>query len=311
MLIVNPNATSTTEAARDTIAQAMSSRLSVRVELTDHRGHAGELAQQAIADGADLIAVHGGDGTVNEVVNGMLGAATPAPDRSASLPAVAVIPGGSANVFARSLGIANDPLEATQQVFAAVAAGSVREVGLGGADDRWFLFNGGLGWDADVVNYVEQRRSEGKEASPARYFRSTVRALVDSATHPPRLTVEIPGQEPHAGVYMVFVTGTDPWTYFGERAVHTNPGTSFDGGLGLFGVTSLGLLTLGRLVPAMLTRGADPRAKKLVRLDDVAEMTVRCAPETGFQLDGEYLGMRSKVHFYRVPRALRVLVPAR
>ena len=310
LLVVNPNATSTTAAARDVIAQALGNQLDLRVVQTDHRGHAAELARSAAGDGVALVVVHGGDGTVNEVVNGLLGAATPGTAPADGTPAIAVVPGGSANVFARSLGISPDPLEATQQLLGAIAGRSVRQVGLGGADDRWFLFNAGLGWDADVVHAVEQRRSRGKEATPGRYFRAAVRHFLRSARHPARLTVEVPGLDPVTGVHMAFLSGSDPWTYLGGRGVHTNPTTTPDAGLGLFGVTSLGPLTIGRVVPQMLSRSSDPHARRLLRMDDVPEVLVRCSEPTSLQLDGEYLGLRPQVHFYRVPRALDVLVPA-
>jgi len=309
LLIVNPNATSTTAAARDVIGSALASKLRLEVVQTDHRGHAAGLAQQASTDEVALVVVHGGDGTVNEVVNGLLGRAVAGAAPRSGAPALAVVPGGSANVFARALGLSADPLEATQQLLAGIAARSVRRVGLGGADDRWFAFNAGLGWDAEVVHAVEERRSSGKEATPGRYFRGAVRHFVRSARRPARLTVELPGEKPVCGVHMAFVSNTDPWTYFGEHAVHTNPKTTFETGLGIFGVTSLGAPTLGRVVPQMLSTKSDPHARNLLRRDDLDEFTVHCTEPTGLQLDGDYLGLRSDVHFYRVPGALGVLVP--
>src|ERR1700722_8316170 len=115
VLIVNPTATSTTPAGRDLLAHALKSRLKLTVEHTNHRGHGTELARQAAADGVDLVVVHGGDGTVSGVVNGLLGrpgTSTP----GTAVPAVAVVPGGSANVLARSLGISKDPIAATNQL---------------------------------------------------------------------------------------------------------------------------------------------------------------------------------------------------
>ena len=114
VLIVNPNATSTTPAGRDLLAHALESRVKLTVAHTDHRGHAIEIARDAARDGIDVVIVHGGDGTVNEVVNGMLG--EPRPDRRSGARPSAVVPGGSANVFARSLGISPDPIEATNQL---------------------------------------------------------------------------------------------------------------------------------------------------------------------------------------------------
>ena len=107
VLIVNPTATSTTPAGRDLLANALKSRLQLTVVHTTHRGHAGEIAQAAARDGVDVIVVHGGDGTVSNVVNGLLG--TPGQLPTGHIPAVAIVPGGSANVVARSLGDAAGP----------------------------------------------------------------------------------------------------------------------------------------------------------------------------------------------------------
>src|ERR1700709_2052738 len=102
VLIVNPAATSTTSAGRDLLAHALKSRLELTVEHTNHHGHGTELGQAATEAGVDLVVVRGGDGTVSGVVNGLLG--RPGSPRAGHVPAIAVVPGGSANVLARSLG---------------------------------------------------------------------------------------------------------------------------------------------------------------------------------------------------------------
>src|SRR5258707_8615833 len=112
--IGNPAATSTTPAGRDLLAHALKSRLELTVEHTNHHGHGTELAQRAVADGVDLVVVHGGDGTVSNVVNGLLGKPGHVP--TGHVPALAIVPGGSANVTARSLGIPPGPIDATNQL---------------------------------------------------------------------------------------------------------------------------------------------------------------------------------------------------
>ena len=315
LLIVNPNATSTTAAGRDVLARALSTALELRVTHTDHRGHAAQLAAQAVAEGAELVVVHGGDGTINEAVNGMLGA----PDGShpqRRVPALAVVPGGSANVFARSLGISDDPMEATRQLLAAVSSGARRPVGLGTVDDRWFTCNAGLGWDAEVVAAVERHRKRGRSASPSRYFRSAFTGYLRTRRHRGRLRAEFAGpggEQVVEDLHAVFVCATDPWTYLGQRPVRTNPGIRHDGGLGFFGLTSLGLLTLARVLPAMLRAGGDPKASKLVRCDDASWIRVECGDPgdegtaVDLQVDGDHLGPRSVVEFRRVPDALLVV----
>ncbi len=255
LLVANPSATTTTAAGRDVIAHALASELKLEVVATRYRGHAAELAARATTEGVDLVVVLGGDGTVNEALNGLL---VDGPgDR---VPALGVVPGGSANVFARALGTPRDPLEATHQLLEALAAGRSRTVGLGRADERWFSFNAGLGWDADVIAAMEHARDRGREASPARYVATSFRRWATARTRPPSLRVEIPGREPVEDVKLALVSNTDPWTYLGGRAVRTNPGCSFDGGLGFFGLCKLGLPTIGRIVSQNPLRGGVPRA---------------------------------------------------
>ena len=130
----------------------------------------------------------------------------------------------------------------------AIAEGRSRSVGLGRADERWFSFNAGLGWDADVIASMERARGRGHDATPTRYVATSIRRWSRARIDPPDLTVEIPGEEPVSGVRLALVSNTDPWTYLGPRPVRTNPGCSFDSGLGLFALHSLGLPTVLRLV---------------------------------------------------------------
>ncbi|WP_279582580.1 diacylglycerol/lipid kinase family protein [Fodinicola feengrottensis] len=97
LLVTNPGATSTTSGTRDVLIHALRSEVDLEVATTHRRGHAAELARQARLDGVEVIVALGGDGTVNELVNGML-----ADGVSDKVPALAVVPGGSANVFARA-----------------------------------------------------------------------------------------------------------------------------------------------------------------------------------------------------------------
>ena len=165
LLIVNPHATSTTRLRRDVIARALASAVELEIVETRYRGHGTSLAADAASAGYGLVITLGGDGTVNEAVNGLLST----PRRPA--PALAALPGGSANVFARALGLPPDPVDATGQVLSALAAGRFRSIGLGLADDRYFTFNSGMGLDAEVVRAVEGRRAHGRSVSPALYMR--------------------------------------------------------------------------------------------------------------------------------------------
>ena len=317
LLVVNPNATTTTAAGRDVLAHALASELKLEVLVTRYRGHAAEATAQAVRDGVELLVAHGGDGTVNEVVNGMLqGTGGPVlrppgvrdSPRAPGGPALAVVPGGSANVFARALGTPRDPVEATAQLLHALSAGRSRLVGLGRADDRWFTFNAGMGWDADVVAEVEQMRFRGLAATPLRYAMTGLRQYYRQWRDPKPMTVEVPGMLAPTEVRVTFVSNTSTWTYLGPRAVHTNPGASFATGLGLFAMRSLDVGTVGHVLWEILRAGGDPKGRHVLRHDAVPLVRVSSQTPVALQLDGDHLGERSEVEFLSVPEALRVVV---
>jgi diacylglycerol kinase family enzyme len=313
VLIVNPNATSTTAAGRDLLAHALESRVELTVVHTDHRGHAIEIAESARREGIDVIIVHGGDGTVNEVVNGLLGIPTRQEPPDGPMPAVAVVPGGSANVFARALGISPDPIEATNQLIDLLSehrnGGSWRRIGLMDCGERWAVFTAGMGVDGDVVAAVEAQRAKGRKVTAGRYIRIAVREMLSNVREEPRLTLELPGREPVSGVYFAFVSNASPWTYANTRPVWTNPGTTFDTGLGVFATTSMNVWKNLMLVRRMLATKPNIKAKHLIREDDVDWVRITASEPVASQIDGDFLGLRTEMTFRAVPRALNVVAP--
>ena len=309
VLIVNPNATSTTPAGRDLLAHALESRVKLTVTHTDHRGHAIEIARDAVRDGVDVLIVHGGDGTVNEVVNGILGAAGP----SAPAPAVGMVPGGSANVFARALGISSDPIEATNQLVDLLSAyqrrKSWRRIGLMDCGERWCVFTAGMGVDGDVVAAVEAHRDKGRKVTASRYIRVAVKEMLASARNEPSLTLHLPNREPISGVHFAFVSNSSPWTYANARPVWTNASTTFETGLGVFAITSMNVWANLGLVRRMVSKRPRIEAKHLIRDDDVAWVRVTSDTPVACQIDGDYLGPRRSMTFTAVPDALGVVAP--
>lgn len=305
ILVVNPQATSTTAGGRDVLAHALASQVKLDVVETDYRGHAMAIARSAARDGIDLVVAHGGDGTVNEVVNGLLADSDGDPTQIGRVPALGVVPGGSANVFARALGISADPVEATHQLLNALEHDRSRRVGLGLADGHWFTFNAGLGWDADVVGRVAKRR--GKQTTAGLYMRAAVRSYFRPPLGRPDLTIRIPGEEPTEAL-TAFVSNTDPWSYLGERPVHLNPGCSFETGLGLFALNGLGLPTVFKHVRRALATKSNQKGKRLVRHDDLPMIRIDAAEPVNFQVDGDLVGQRTRVEFFSVPNALTVIV---
>lgn len=311
VLIVNPNATSTTPAGRDLLAHALESRVRLTVEHTGHRGHACEIAARAAEDGVDVVLAHGGDGTVNEVVNGMLGRPGPLPLRH--VPTLAVVPGGSANVFARSLGIPPGPVEATNMLVDLLDGFApdrqCRRIGLMDCGERWAVFTAGMGVDGEVVQAVENRRRKNRGVTAASYISTAIPTVLRSARREPHLTVELRDREPIAGVHFAFVSNSSPWTYANKRPVWTNPDTTFETGLGVFATTSMSIWRNLGLARQMLSKRPKLAAKHLIRQDDVDWVRITSDVPIATQIDGDFLGERETMTFRAVPDALGVLAP--
>jgi diacylglycerol kinase family enzyme len=316
-LIVNPRATTTTARRRDVIVAALASFVKLDVVHTRYRGHAAELARQAAADGHEMLFTLGGDGTINEAVNGLScargehGARGSRPGRpdARQLPALAPLPGGSANVFVRTLGLPADPVDATGAILEAMRTGRQRHVGLGLAGDRYFTVSSGLGLDAEVIRAVEGQRANGHPASPARYLRTAIRQFYSvTDRRKPALTLERDGQPPIGPLFIGIVSNTSPWTYLGDRPVNPNPRAGFDIGLDVFALRRLRTLgTLNVLRQMMNDRGRPLSGRHVVTLHDQAEITLRSKRPIACQVDGEYVGESECLIFRSVPDALRVV----
>jgi diacylglycerol kinase family enzyme len=311
LLVVNPKATTTSERSRDVLVRALRSQVDLTVEYTRRRGHAAALTRAAAESGVDVVVTLGGDGTVNEAVNGLMTAEgvlagqTTAP--AYRLPALAVVPGGSTNVFARALGLPRDWIEGTGVILAGLRDGRHRVIGLGRADDRYFTFCAGMGLDAAVVRRVEQARLRGRTSTPALYVRATVGQFFSDERKTPPLSVERPGEPTETDLGTVIIQNTAPWTYVGDRPINPNPEASFDRGLDVLAMRHLYVGSTARTVTQLASRKANPHGRQVLRLHDQAEFTVVANRPQAFQLDGDYLGERQKVHFVSVPEALRVI----
>jgi diacylglycerol kinase family enzyme len=305
LLVVNPKATTTSARSRDVLVRALRSEVDLEVAYTKRRGHAADLARGAAEAGADVVVTLGGDGTVNEAVNGLMRFGD---GHAADRPALAVVPGGSTNVFARALGLPGDWADGTGVILEALRDGRSRTISLGLADDRYFTFCAGLGLDAAVVRRVERARLRGRVSTPALYLRSAVsQYFFDTDRRNPAITLERPDELPEAELATVIIQNTAPWTYLGDRAINPNPDASFDCGLDVMAMRALHVPSTTRTVTQILSRKPDPRGRKVLRLHDLSEFTLRASRPQPYQLDGDYLGEREKVRFTAVSEALRVI----
>jgi diacylglycerol kinase family enzyme len=308
LLIVNATASSVTARARVVIQKSLAADHEVAVAETSRRGHATRLAQGAAATGTEAVIVLGGDGTLNEAANGLAGTGC----------ALGILPGGSTNVFARTIGMTNDPIEATGELLAALGAGpgGIRTISVGNVNGRRFLFHVGVGFDAAVVAQVERWAAVKRYLGPALF----VYAAVDTwARHYDR-------RRPHFAAdlhtrdgrqvrvedgYFAICLKTNPYTFLGERPFDVAPGTGPDTPLCVVVLRSLGAATmLGLTASALRGGGGFTRRRKVTVVDEVVRAQITPYHPVPYQVDGDFLGDAGDLEFRWEPDQLRLIVPA-
>jgi diacylglycerol kinase family enzyme len=317
MMVVNPRATSTSPRVANVIIEAFSGELDLDLQYTDYRGHGIELGALARERGLDVVITLGGDGVVNEVINGMLstthdeGSAQQGAD---DLPMLATVPGGSANVFARSLGLAVNPVAAAGQLLQALRNHTSRVIGLGivqilpGGSRRWFATNAGMGLDAEVIAAMERERTGGHSATPGRYLAITLQEYLSGTDRrTPHLTIQRAGEPALTGIYLAIVQNTAPWTYIGALPVNPSPAASFDSGLDLFALRSLSVAATVRATQHMLTGRRSGSSRSRVLWHDQAQLRITADQPMALQVDGEGAGSALGIDLLAVPGAIRVV----
>ncbi len=299
--MVNASASSVTARGRVVIQKALSADHAVTVAETNRRGHATRLAQGAANDGVDAVVCLGGDGTLNEVANGLAGTDT----------ALAPLPGGSTNVFARTIGLPNDPIEATGALVDALAQQNIEPVGLGSVNGRYFLFHVGLGFDAVVVQQVERRAGLKRYAGHLLFIYATVSSwfrYYDRSR--PRFAVHYADGTVVDDGYFSICLNTNPYTFVGNRAFDLTPEATLDRGLSMLTFRSLSLPTLVGAASASLGMGRDLKHQRRVDLrTDVDKLTVHGYGPFPYQVDGDYLGEVEHLEFRHEPDILRLVKP--
>ena len=307
VLLVNSKASSVTPRSRVVIGKALSADHEVTVAETSRRGHATRLAQGAAASGVDVVAVLGGDGTLNEAANGLAGTRC----------ALAPLPGGSTNVFARTIGLPNDPIEATGVLLDALARGSIRRVGLGSVNGRYFLFHTGVGFDAAVVEQVERRSGLKRYAGHPLFvyagFDTWIRHFDRTR---PRFSVQFPdaGAGASGAViddgYLTIVLNTSPYTYLGNRPLDLAPEATLDRGLATVTVRTMAFTRFMPVILSALGRGRLLRRSRWVEhRTDVEAVTVRAYGPVPYQVDGDHLGDAEVLDFRHEPEVLDLVLP--
>ncbi len=316
VLIVNPRATTTTISTRDILIGTLRSTFDLQIEITTQRGHAQVLARRAAEAGLDYVLTFGGDGTVNEAVNGLM-SANLAP---AALPILGPLPGGSANVFTRALGFSNNPVQAVGELIMGINDNDLKMINLGLASGfetpRYFTFSLGVGLDAEVIETMESLRRKGKRASPARYLGVALGRYARSNRHEPKLTVTTADGQSLYGVFTLIVQNATAWTYFGPIALSTSNGSNFNSGLDLLAIKRMDVLSTLNLATRLARRGADKKgadgvdaqmAADFVHFQDQSSFELHASEPMPLQIDGEFHSRINSLYVESVPQALAVI----
>jgi diacylglycerol kinase family enzyme len=311
LLVVNPAASSVTTRARVGVERILRAALPTDVVETARRGHALELTRDAITEGYDAVAVLAGDGTLNEAGSGLAGSAV----------ALAPLPGGSTNVFARTLGIAYDPEEAARQLVMSLETDATRRIGLGAAtgDDggeRHFLFHLGVGFDAAIIRRMEAKSYLKRHFAHPAFALATVDTWLrhyDRGTSI-RLAVDVGGGDGTevvaAGPYAV-ISNSDPYTYVGHRPMTIAPDAALDDALAVTVLTDLRAALLVRTAASSINRAAYLEASpRIVQVAGVTGVTLSAAAPFPWQVDGDYLGEVDHLTVRYRPDCLTIVVPA-
>ncbi len=301
LVIVNPYATTVSDRLKNLVVYALQGRYDVQAIDTQRRDHATELCREAAEDGVDVVVAFGGDGTLNEVANGLAGTSVP----------LTTLPGGATNVYCKMLGIPGDIVDATEHLLRLADNWVPRRVDLAKANDRWFTFSSGVGLDASVVHRVDEH-PRLKSRLGAYYFTyaGVTTFVQDYVVGAPRLEAVLPDGTTLEGVTAVIQNG-DPFTYFKDYPIKLVEGQTLDSG-------SLSGIVLKRstptVMPGVMFRLFSKRAKitdhrAVGGFEEVRQVTIRSADDRPLplQVDGDYIGHVDQVEYALVPGALTVV----
>ncbi len=297
MLIANPRAGSVSSRTRDVIVRALQADFKLEAHETTRRDHAIELSAEAVDRGFDAVLAFGGDGTINEVAQPLVGTDV----------ALGILPGGSTNVMARSLGMPTDPVEATSYVSQHLRRDTQRRIGVGQINERYFLFSAGIGLDAEVVRRVEEQQARTGHKSDWVFLKHALAAgSTEYRGSEPWLTVKV-GDEEFKGVLGICQNAW-PFTYFKKWPFNACPDARLDKRLDMLVFGRIRTATIPRVVRSVFTQKAGHAHWKHNRYwHDVGDITWTATIPKPVQVDGDYLGNWTEARLTHIPHALELL----
>ena len=299
LLIVNSFASSVTPRNTVLVHEHLAKHHDVQVVETNERGHATRFAQDAASRGLEAVVGFGGDGTLNEIATGLAGSDT----------ALAMLPGGSTNVFVRTLGIANDPMVALTQLMAGIDRNEIERVSLGQANGRYFTFHAGIGYDAAVVEQVERRSSLKRVVGQPLFAYSALHSWFKSYDRKyPHFTMNIDGRAIPNGFFSV-VLNTNPYTFVGKHPIHLSSAASLEKKLVVVTFRKMTTPLMLKTLYSALRRGGLETSSGIDIATDVEHVKIEFPAPFPYQLDGDYLGDTTSIDIQHCPEALRLVRP--
>jgi len=300
LLVANPRATATSSRLAAEVARELAVAWTVELVETEAGGHATALTRDGVGRGCDAVAALGGDGTANEVINGLAGSDVP----------FACFAGGATNVLCRMLGSGGPPARAARRLAELPRGRRRRRIDLGELNGRRFAASAGVGVDASVARWAAQRR---RPCAPLRHWHYTYGALRtflrSYVAEPPAMELRSGGRR-LPGV-SAFVQNGPHYTFFGARPIDLVTGGSFDDG-------ALAGAVLRRAeavdVPGIVTRALCPGARVGAhRHVDVfagarhATLVSTDGRKLPLAVDGDFVTEAAAVRLSVLPRALALV----
>jgi diacylglycerol kinase family enzyme len=299
LLVVNPKATAVSSRLKNIVMYSLKGRYDLDFIETEGPGHATQLGREAIGAGYDVVLSFGGDGTLNEVANGLVGSEVP----------LAMLPGGSTNVMCRMLGISTDVIDATEQVLRMADGPRLRRIDVGSVNGRYFLFSSGVGIDAETVRWVDSHHRVKAGRAYLWFAYSTIsRYLLRYRGRPPLLVADVDGQRTEA--ISAFVQNSDPYTYFRNRPLAVGEEVGLDSGSMSLVVLKRGLMRDAFGVSWRLFSPANvARHPQGVSFTQVREARIEPAgaEQLPLQVDGDFIGDYGELVYRVHPAALTVV----
>jgi diacylglycerol kinase family enzyme len=297
LLIANPNAGNMGDGLFRKVQDTLVGDFRLEVSETSERSDATHLAADAVASGVDAVVALGGDGTVNEVAQSLVHTDV----------ALGIIPAGTTNVMARSVGIPADVVGASAFLASRLESGARKRINVGRIGERYFLFGAGMGLDAEVIRSVETRPERKRRLGHFFFLQEAVSTAARYRAAEPRIAVTVDGID-QGRFLLALIANAGPFTYFGRRPLHVFPDVRLHKGLDVFALSRIGRGTVPRLAWAFFVSRSHLHWSHSNYHHDVTSVELRAPAPVPVEVDGDYIGEWDRANVALIPSALDLLL---